>query len=238
MNKVNKCLWGIVLIALGVIFGLNAMGVADIDIFFPGWWTLFIIVPCTISLITSSDKLGSLLGVLIGILLLAGCLDVLDFDIVWRLLIPVTLIIIGLKVIFKGVASSDKAHKVAKEREHERRAKLREGEVVEDDDPEYWATFSGQKISYSGKTFKGCRLEAVFGAVELDLRGAKITKDAVIKSSSIFGGVKIIADSDISFETTSSALFGGVTNDHKNSKPAKKTVYVDATCIFGGVEIK
>jgi len=237
MNRVNKCLWGVVLVALGVIFGLNAIGVADINIFFPGWWTLFIIVPCTISLITESDKMGSLVGIVIGLLLLAGSLDVVDFDIVWKLMIPVVLVGIGLGVIFKGMTGSDKARKIVKEHEHEKRTKIREGEVV-DDDQEYWATFSGQKINYDGKAFKSCRLEAIFGGVDLDLRGAKITKDAVIKSCSIFGGVKIIVDSDTNVEVTSSSIFGGVTNNHKNSKSAKKTIYVDATCIFGGAEIK
>ena len=34
----------------GVIFGLNALEITDINIFFDGWWTLFIIVPCFIGL--------------------------------------------------------------------------------------------------------------------------------------------------------------------------------------------
>ena len=236
MSKINKWLWGSVLIALGVILGINALGIADINIFFPGWWTLFIIVPSIIGLITEDDKLGSLFGLIIGVMLLSGCLDLIGFDIVWRLLIPVTLIMIGIKVIFKS-ATSDKAHKASHRREHEQRAKIREGEVI-DDDPEYWATFSGQKISYSGKEFDGCRLEAVFGGLELDLRGAKIAKDAVIKASGVFGGVKIFVDDNVDVEVSSSSLFGGVTNNHKTSATNKKTLYIDATCIFGGVEIK
>ena len=74
--------------------------------------------------------------------------------------------------------------------------------------------------------------------MRLDLRGAKIAKDAVVKTSSIFGGVKIIVDSDVNIEVASSSIFGGVTNDHKNSDSNKKTLYIDATCVFGGAEIK
>ena len=44
MKKISKVLWGIVLISVGVIFALNAFGITDIEIFFDGWWTLFIIV--------------------------------------------------------------------------------------------------------------------------------------------------------------------------------------------------
>ena len=50
MKKVSGILWGIVLVAVGVILTLNAFGVANVDIFFDGWWTLFIIVPCVIGL--------------------------------------------------------------------------------------------------------------------------------------------------------------------------------------------
>ena len=42
MKKVGNILWGIVLIVLGIIIGLNATGVTHINIFFRGWWTLII----------------------------------------------------------------------------------------------------------------------------------------------------------------------------------------------------
>lgn len=52
MKKLNGIVWGIVLVAAGILLGLNAFGITDIDIFFDGWWTLFIIVPCAVGLIT------------------------------------------------------------------------------------------------------------------------------------------------------------------------------------------
>lgn len=241
MKRTNMILWGIVLIGLGAIFGLNALGIADINIFFPGWWTLFIIVPCTIGFITESEKLGNLLGVIIGVMLLLASLDVIDFSLVWQLIVPVALVMIGLKVILKaatGENGSDKARRLANERAKERSQKIREGEVIDDDDKEYYSAFSSQKINYDGKEFKGCKLDAVFGGIELDLRGAKLAKDAVVKTSSIFGGVDILVDSDVNIEVSSSSLFGGVSNHHKNSDSNKKTLYIDATCIFGGAEIK
>ena len=45
MKKAGNILWGIVLIVIGVIFALNALDITSIDIFFDGWWTLFIIIP-------------------------------------------------------------------------------------------------------------------------------------------------------------------------------------------------
>ena len=44
MKKIESILWGLVLIVVGVIIGLNTMGITNINIFFDGWWTLFIIM--------------------------------------------------------------------------------------------------------------------------------------------------------------------------------------------------
>ena len=59
MKKFGNVLWGIVLIVVGVIFGLNAVGLTDINVFFRGWWTLFIIVPSFIELFRSTNKMWS-----------------------------------------------------------------------------------------------------------------------------------------------------------------------------------
>ena len=67
MKKANSIFWGLALVAVGVFLGLNAFGITDINIFFDGWWTLFIIVPCTIGLFTDYDKTGNLIGILIGL---------------------------------------------------------------------------------------------------------------------------------------------------------------------------
>ena len=39
-----KTLWGIALLAVSAVLTLNAFGITNIEIFFDGWWTLFIIV--------------------------------------------------------------------------------------------------------------------------------------------------------------------------------------------------
>ena len=73
MKKTSNVLWGTVLVALGVVFALNAFDVTDIDVFFDGWWTLFIIVPCVIGIITERDKIGNATGVAIGVFLFLCC---------------------------------------------------------------------------------------------------------------------------------------------------------------------
>ena len=59
MKKNKSILWGIIFIAAGVIWALSALDIVKVNIFFDGWWTLFIIVPSAISLFTSSEKFSS-----------------------------------------------------------------------------------------------------------------------------------------------------------------------------------
>ena len=107
MKKFGSLLWGLVFIAVGVIVGLNSFKVTNIDLFFNGWWTLFIIVPCFIGLFTDNDKTGDTVGIAVGVILLLCCQDILNFDILWKLLLPIILIIIGLSFIFKETLIRD-----------------------------------------------------------------------------------------------------------------------------------
>ena len=45
MKRISSVLWGVVLIAVGVVLALNAFEITSINLFFDGWWTLIIIVP-------------------------------------------------------------------------------------------------------------------------------------------------------------------------------------------------
>lgn len=108
MKKANKILWGIVLIAVGVVFALKALGITEINIFFKGWWTLFLIIPSLIGLFTERKKTGNIIVLLIGVALLLGSWDIISFALIWKLLVPAVIIIIGIKMIFGGI-SNEKA---------------------------------------------------------------------------------------------------------------------------------
>lgn len=227
MKKLSSILWGLVLIAVGVIFALNAFGVTDIDVFFDGWWTLFIIVPCAIGLFSEREKMGNIIGLCIGVFLLLCCQDVLGFDMLWKLAIPVIIILIGVKMIFGGVFGGKSAEVKKKIKENGEELKC------------YCATFSGQNINFDGEVFTGAELVAVFGGVKCDLSRAIIEKDCVIEASAIFGGVDIILPYGVNVKVNSNSIFGGISNKkYQNDKNNPVTVYINGTCIFGGVEIK
>lgn len=227
MKNLSSVIWGILLVALGVILGGNAVGLFNIDIFFKGWWTLFIIIPSLIGLITDNDKTGSLIGLLIGVLLLLACQDVIDFALLFKLIVPIIIVIIGLSLIFKNTIGN------------EINKNIKELNKKNNSSDGYCSTFSSQNVKLGKEEFKGTNINAIFGGVKLDLRDATLKKDVVINASAIFGGIDILVPEGVIVKVKSSSIFGGVDNKVKSKNEKKEiTIYVNATCMFGGVDIK
>lgn len=220
MKNCKSIILGIILVLVGVWFGLYATGVVKVNLLFDGWWTLFIIIPSFLGLFDEDGRTGSLIGLFVGVLLLLSCQDVLNFDIVLKLIVPCVLIVTGLSFIFKGKIKAKNIENV---------------KVV--GGTNYNATFSGQNLDFSKEEFTGTKLDAVFGGIKCDLRNAIINDDVVIEASAIFGGITILVPKDVNVKITSTSIFGGVDGKSKMDKPGK-TIYVNATCLFGGVEVK
>ncbi len=224
-HKIRSVLWGIFFIVIGALFALNALEITDIDIFFDGWWTLFIIIPSVIGLFTEKDKTGNLIGVAIGVFLLLCSRDILSFSMLWKLLVPAIIMIIGLKMIFSALFGN-KANQILKQ--------LKENGNVPRSGH---ATFSGCTLNYQNQVFEGAELSAVFGGVKCDLREAVIEKDCAIEVSAIFGGIDILVPKHINVKVNSTCIFGGISNKTKPNADAP-TLYITGTCMFGGVDIK
>ena len=221
MKTGKSIIWGFALVIFGILLGLKSLSIIDFNIFFDGWWTLFIIVPCFIGVISDKDKTGSIIGLVMGILLLLGSQDVVSFDTVGKLVLPIILVIVGLSLLFKN-AINNKFNKDIKNINSESC---------------YSAIFTGQDIKVD-KEFKGTTLTAIFGGIKLDLRNATIKDDVVINCTSIFGGVDIFVPDNVKIEVKSNSVFGGVENNAVSSKEKGATIYIDATCAFGGLDIK
>ncbi|MBQ3293467.1 hypothetical protein IJG93_04235 [Candidatus Saccharibacteria bacterium] len=228
MKKVKPIIWGVAIIALGVIFGGNAIGLFNFNVFFDGWWTLFIIVPSCISLITEKERLTSLAFLSAGVLLLLAAQNVFSYDVAWKAILAVALILFGLSILVKTIFHSDSDKEVEKKVNEMKNNKTMDAQM---------AIFSGSERTYNKETFAGSNMTAVFGGAELDLRDAIFEKDAVIKAFALFGGIEIMVPEDIQIKTKSAFFFGGVSDDRKNPSTGKRTLYIDATGGFGGISI-
>lgn len=229
MKKISPIIWGIAIIALGVIFGGNALGLFSINVFFDGWWTLFIIVPSVISLITERDKLSSLAFLMLGVVLLLAAQDVFSYDVAWKVILAVFLILLGVGIIVKSTFHNKS------DKELEKRIR----EFDEDKTMESQAAvFSGSERVYNNEVFTGTNSTAIFGGVDLDLRKAKFTKDTVIRAFCLFGGVDIRMPEGAQVKIRSRFIFGGAADKRKRSTgDSKYTIYLDAVGAFGGVNI-
>ena len=223
MRDIKRIVLGAVLLAAGVIFALNALGVTDIDILFDGWWTLFIIIPCGIGLFTERDKTGNAIGLLVGVVLLLWQLHLIDLNRVWELVAISILVVIGIKLIVGGTKKNDS-----------------EGANIHIsvDAPAGTAIFGGKEMNFDGQAFEGTELTAVFGGVDCDLSGAIIEKDCRIQATAVFGGVDIILPKGVNVSVSSTSIFGGTDDAYVRDPASEITVYIEAVSVFGGVDIK
>lgn len=227
MKKRSNILWGIALIIVGVLFCLNAFGLTQIDVFFDGWWTFFIIVPCSVHLFDKGNKTGSIVGILVGVFLLLWRQDIIKLSYLWKIGIPVLIIIIGFKLLIKGFAQ-DKSTEI-----------LKRIKASGDEPKKGTATFSNQRLDFEQENFQGAELNAIFGGVDCDLRYAVINQDCVINATAIFGGIDIYVPNNINVKVNSTCIFGGISRKESNKQvEGFPTLYINATCLFAGVDIR
>ena len=228
MKNTSNLIWGLLFILIGLFIGLNTLDIVSFNIFFDGWWTLIIIIPCLIGLINKEDKTGDIIGLLIGVALLLNAQGIISFDIIWKLAAPLILVIIGLSIILKGNKDS-KTNVVIKK--------------INSNDNEktsVCSTFSSQNIKLNKEKINNLELNAIFGGIEYDLRNGVIKEDIVINVTAIFGGIDIIVPDDVNVKIKSTSIFGGASNKKQlmDDKEKKHTIYINASCVFGGVDIK
>lgn len=222
-RKYGPLIIGLVFIGVGIGYMGNYIGWwSGFDIFFPGWWTLFIIVPCLIFIVNSGFNLPSLIGLVIGVFLLITQQEQLKH--LWSLVMPVTLIVIGLYIIFKS--------KLFKYR---RVVKAEDGGAFYI--PIYNCYFNGREIKFGRFELHGAEVTTLLGNLVLDLSEAIITKDVVIDVTNVFAGAKIILPPYVKMAPSASRLLGRIIDRTTPDPAAVHTVYINANCIFAGTEV-
>lgn len=226
MKDYTKYIIGFLLIFIGLILGLNAFGITNINLFFSGWWTLFIIIPSLVGLINDKEKTSSLIFLIIGVWLFLAERDLIEYELLIKLLLPVILISIGLLLVFKDVLSIN-----GKE--------IKKINANNKESNNYIAVFGSQDLKFEDEKVENLDLKSLFGGIKLDLRDAKIEKDIVINTLSVFGGIDIYVPNDVKVKVSSTPFFGGVEVKRKKQSSNKEiTIYLNSVCIFGGVDLK
>lgn len=223
--------WGVCILALGVILLGNIFGWFNVDVFFDGWWTLFIIVPSLIGLLHKGNRSTSLVFLLAGLGLLAAEQSLITYDIFWQTLLAAIILIVGINLIISGLRKKNRT---------EPDTFIDSGNVEETPSNyyEFNAIFSGNEKRFDNIPFRGGKMNAIFGGVELDLRQAIIDKDVYVNATAIFGGVDLFLPPNVNCSLKGTSIFGGSDNKVPQHDTNSPTVYVDSIAVFGGVEIK
>ena len=246
-NKIGNVLWGVAFILIGLGFAGQAFDMWDFNLFFSGWWTLFIIVPCAIGIVQKGPNTGNVIGLTIGILMLLTAQDVIKWSTVGDLIVPLILVVIGLGFIFRN------------NRQHHQEFTFTNDDFCEFVDTNHNGTsafsgteekgtanmkdisaiFGGRKVTYQNEPFTGANINSIFGGVELNLRDAYMNGHIDIQVTCVFGGVEIFVPDNVRVEVNSVPIFGGVTNKAVNPVgDIRALIHINATCMFGGIEIK
>ena len=222
-NKISNTLIGLVFIAFGIAFlgyAFDRWG----SIFFDGWWTLFIIIPCFISMISTGIQIGNVIGIGVGLILLLRSQNVLSSSTTSKVMVPAIFFLIGIAIIFR----SFKPHN-----------SITDSNSKAPKNENATAIFGGAEPNFIGQEFKGLNSSAIFGGVDLILKSSVINEDCEINCTAIFGGIDIVLPSNVKCKLINTSILGGVDNKFVSSTdPNAPIVTINATCIFGGLEIK
>lgn len=245
--KPSNVIWGLCFIAVGILLYCKAFLGFDISLWGLVWrlWPLFIILPCISGMLTKGFRTGTFIWLLIGIVFLLLTNGLVSGSLIRKLIAPVILVLIGLSLIFKDSFSRSRRPSPSANAEYTSQSGAADasgsyggssasGGVKN----EYNATFGSSQEKYPNEFFYGATINSVFGSITLDLRDAIITEDVVINASVIFAGADIYVPGNVNIKVSSVPIFGGVSNKTMNTQVSGPTIFINATCMFGGLDIK
>lgn len=219
----SKILFGLLFVVLGVIYGLQELGLI-VDIGLSG----NVIVPSImiiVGLIILINNHNIIFG---GIVTLLGVTFLLDdwYPQVNKIIFPGILVIVGIEILIGGL--------------FKRASHPRENLSIDtDDEINAIAVLGGVEKRIVSQNFKGGKASAFLGGVVLDLTEIKLTSDAVIDVNAFMGGVEIRLPSNIRIKSDVNGFLGGVEIKHRPAEVTSEYILVlRGTAVMGGIEVK
>lgn len=238
---------GATILLVGVLFLLQNFGLIQVHRAWQYWPAVLIAfgVARAIEPRRPGGRVWGSMVAIAGVILLLGNLNIIS-ESIWRLIWPLLLIGAGLSMLFRTV------------RRRRRQSEGDEAGNPPDDGPpagsppvpprgsqpghlDEWAVFGGSRRRLDSQDFKGGEAFAMFGGVELDLRGAAVTQDeVVIEASALFGGVDIQVPESWNVRVDGHGIFGGYDDQTSHAMPenARPRVVITGNAVFGGVVVK
>ncbi len=239
-SPAHSVVLGAIVIAIGVVFLLDNLGIVRISDVWQ-YWPVILIAAGVFRIVASRSHTAMAMGAIltcIGTLFLLDNLDLLRLD--WNVFWPVILIAWGAVMLLRPRrwhAPAAATPEVGPDG-----VPVAAPEATGPSTLNLLTFFGGSKRQVNSQDFRGGDVTAVFGGYELDLRMAAIAVDqAVIEATGIFGGIQIIVPRTWTVEARGVGIFGGFVDDTQPPRPEEsgrpQRLVVTGAGIFGGVHI-
>jgi predicted membrane protein len=228
-------LFPLIIMAWGMLFLLRNLNIMYIDDVWQFWPVILIVIGGSklISPRGAHDVFPGLIIGGIGTIFLLRNLGII-YGNVWQWIWPLALIAFGASMLIR--------HMDGGERGPRRTAPPGVGST---DIPflNIDAVFSSAKSMLDSQVFTGCKVDAVFGSADIDLRAVGTKLDEVtIKADAVFGEVKIKVSEAWDADVRGAGVFGTVENQTRKPQfvggVTPKRLIVLADAVFGSVVVK
>ena len=192
---------GLLFLAVGIGYLGGAMDWWDFSIFFPGWWTLFLIIPAVFSFFEDGFNFGNGCVFILGVYLLCSANDWISIRLTWGMLVAIGLILLGCRMII-GDSFLRFKHSDSVLQEEDGRRDLRS------------ATYFGNKRLNAHGIVYSLKAESVFGTQMIDLVDADLTECGYVKLEAVFGSIDLLVSDRIHYRVKSENVFGNTRVEH------------------------
>lgn len=228
MVNSDTLVFGLVLVAVGVILLLAQMGIFDWGVVRHLWPMIFVVIGLGKIFGKSGGWIGGGVMMLLGGLLLMHEFGRSNYG--FFQLWPLLLVAGGLELFLKAwsnptVIDADGVR------------------VTTASEIDTTNIFGGSEINIASKEFRGGKVVAVFGGFQIDLTRAEIAGNfAKIEASAVFGGGEIRVPPQWTVIVKGAGVFGGYSDETQQIPPdpnkPSKTLFIEGAAVFGGVTVK
>jgi predicted membrane protein len=228
----SRVVFGLFIVAVGLFALLDNLHIFDSHLVQPFWPLVFVALGA-LRLSQTNRAQGAVFGV--GLIVVGAGMTLNNLGLIhflMRDLWPVVVILVGLNVLTRGFRRGTDGQPLPRPRPGHRDERFEHGTSIDAS-----AMMSGIVLKNDSQEFAGGEINAVMGAVEIDLRQAAIATEAVLHLSVIMGGVEIRVPREWSVSVNGTPMLGGIEDKTAPPLTPGKRLIIEGSVIMGGVEI-
>jgi hypothetical protein len=232
---------GILVIALGLLFLLDNLGIVDFRRAL-AFWPLAFIVGGVVKLFDTRSRNGYVVGVVliaVGATMMLNRLGLFYFD--WHTMWPLVMIGLGGLVVFRAVTARRTSAPPLKDGPDIAALGAMGAPKDEADSAgvvDVTAILASVERRIVTPAFRGGEVNAILGGCSLDMRGASIEGEAVLNVYALFGGIEIKCPPDWTVVLHGTPILGGFSEKTATPPNTNKRLIIRGVAIMGGVDVQ